>query len=594
MTASLSRPAKLPAPPIDPLPWRRPLGAVPLGSGETEFRVWAPHSPGGVAVRSGGREWPLEPEGLDVHAGRAPVTAGADYWLMLDAGAGAGGRRRRLPDPASREQPRGLRGPSRVVDVAAFPWTDAGFRAPALEELVLYELHVGTFTPEGTFDAAIGELDRLRALGINAIELMPVADFPGLRGWGYDGVYISAAHRAYGGPAGLQRLVDAAHRLGIAVVLDVVYNHLGASGVRAFEAFGPYFTERYQTFWGKAMNYDDAGSDPVREWVLQSACGWVGGFHLDGLRLDAIHAIFDTGTRHIVAELVDRVHEVNPRALVIAESGLNDPRVIRPPAVGGWACDGQWADDFHHALRVLLTGERDGYYEEFGRLADLAKAFHRPFVHDGEYSTFRRRLFGAPAEDRPVAQFVVFDQNHDQVGNRAFGDRLPAAARPLAAFCTLLSPFTPMLFMGEEYGEDAPFQFFCDHIDKRIADATREGRRKEFAAFASFGEEVPDPQAPETFENSKLTHRADPEVAELYARLLEVRRTLSGEARDIRFDEDARWLRLERDGVELVCNFAAAAQTLASDRTEIILATHHTRLGDGAVTLEPLAGALLR
>ncbi|MGI8803150.1 MAG: malto-oligosyltrehalose trehalohydrolase, partial [Solirubrobacteraceae bacterium] len=508
---------------------------------------------------------------------------------------GGGGRRRRLPDPATRWQPGGLRGPSRVLDTAAFTWTDEGFVTPPLHSLVLYELHVGTFTPEGTFDAVIADLGRLGELGVNAIELMPVADFPGMRGWGYDGVHLSAAHRAYGGPLGLQRLIDAAHGLGIAVVLDVVYNHLGASGVRAFEAFGPYFTERYETFWGKAINYDDADSDPVREWVLQSAEGWIRDFHLDGLRLDAIHAIFDTGPRHIVAEVCSRVHAVNPRALVIAESGLNDPRVIRPAAVGGWDCDAQWADDFHHALRVLLTGERDGYYEEFGRVADLAKAFARPFVHDGQYSSFRRRVFGAPAGDRPARQFVVFDQDHDQVGNRAFGDRLPAPARPLAAFCTLLSPFTPMLFMGEEYGEDAPFQFFCDHIDKRIADATRKGRREEFAAFASFGEEVPDPQAVETFENSKLTRRVDARLADLYAALLRARRGLGGEARAIEFDEDARWLALERDGAQLVCNFGSQARTLATDRTEIVLDTHQTtRLGDGAVTLEPLSGALLR
>ncbi|MEA2266928.1 MAG: maltooligosyltrehalose trehalohydrolase [Solirubrobacteraceae bacterium] len=587
------------------LPWRRPLGAVPVGDGETEFRVWAPDAravavaaPGAGAAAAGGREWPLAEEGLGVYAGRAPVPAGADYWLMLDPKADAaeeGGRRRRLPDPASREQARGLRGPSRVLDPGAFAWTDAGFATPGLESLVLYELHVGTFTDEGTFDAAIGDLPRLAGLGINAIELMPVADFPGMRGWGYDGVYISAAHRAYGGPAGLQRLVDAAHAAGIAVILDVVYNHLGASGVKAFEPFGPYFTERYETFWGKAMNYDDSDSDPVREWVLQSAEGWIRDFHLDGLRLDAIHAIFDTGARPIVAEIVERVHGVNPRAVVIAESGLNDPKVIRPPAAGGWGCDGQWADDFHHALRVLLTGERDGYYAEFGTVADLAKAFGRPFVHDGRYSSFRRRTFGAPAGDRPPAQFVVFDQNHDQVGNRAFGDRLPAEARPLAAFCTLLSPFTPMLFMGEEYGEDAPFQFFCDHIDKRIATATREGRRKEFAAFASFGEEVPDPQAVETFEHSKLTRRVDARLAALYARLLEARRSVSGEARGIEFDEAARWLRLERDGgVQLVCNFGSEPRSIPTGRTEILLATHETtRLGDGEVTLEPLAGALL-
>jgi maltooligosyltrehalose trehalohydrolase len=544
-----------------------------------------------VAARGAG-EWPLGPDRLGVFAGTAPLHAGDDYWLAVDPSSG--GRRRRLPDPCTREQPRGLRGPSRIVDTATFDWTDADFETPAVADLVIYELHIGTFTADGTFDAAIPYLRGLAELGITAIELMPVADFPGQRGWGYDGVYLSCAHRAYGGPAGLQRLIDAAHAAGIAVVLDVVYNHLGASGGRAMEAFGPYFTDRYETFWGKAMNYDDADSDAVREWVLQSATGWIRDFHFDGLRLDAIHAIFDTSPTHIVAELTGRVHDANPRAVVIAESGLNDPRVIRPVYECGWGCDAQWADDFHHALRVLLTGERDGYYAEFGRVADLAKAFHRPFVHDGQYSEFRGRRFGAKADDRPAEQFVVFAQDHDQVGNRAFGDRLPAGARPLAAFCTLLSPFTPMLFMGEEYGEDAPFQFFCDHIDKRIATATREGRRREFAPFASFGEEIPDPQAVETFAASKLTRRADPALADLYRDLLSARRQLGGDARSIEFDEDAGWLTVVRDGGRLICNFSDAPVAVPTDAEEIMLATHPARLADGEVLLAPRSGVLVR
>ena len=405
---------------------------------------------------------------------------------------------RRFPDPASRWQPAGLRGPSRVVDPGAFPWTDRRFRAAPLRDAVLYELHVGAFTTEGTFEAAAARLPALAELGVTHVELMPVGEFPGHHGWGYDGVYLSAAHSAYGGPQGLARLVDAAHAAGLGVVLDVVYNHVGASGVKALEAFGPYFTERHETPWGKAVNYDGEGSDGVREWVLQSATGWVRDFHVDGLRLDAIHAIHDDGARHVLARAGrSACHAHDRRALVIAESGLNDPKVIRPPRLGGYGHDAVWADDFHHALHALLTGERSGWYEEFGRVAQLAKAFHRPHVHDGGYSTFRGRRFGARADDRPPERFVVFCQNHDQVGNRAFGDRLPARARPLAAFCTLLAPFTPMLFMGEEHGERAPFQFFSDHIDKRMADATREGRREEFAAFAEFaGEEVPDPQDP--------------------------------------------------------------------------------------------------
>jgi maltooligosyltrehalose trehalohydrolase len=461
---------------------------------------------------------------------------------------------------------------------------------------VLYELHVGTFTREGTFAAACGHLPELASLGVGAIEIMPVAEFPGARGWGYDGVYLSAAQSSYGGPAGLARLVHAAHECGLAVILDVVYNHLGASGVRAFEAFGPYFTEKYETPWGRAINYDDPDCDPVREFVCQSAVSWVRDFGIDGLRLDAIHAIFDSSPEHIVAEVARRVHGEREGTVVIAESGLNDPRVMRPRSRGGYECDAAWADDFHHALRVLLTGYREGYYDEFGQVAQLAKAYHRPHVHDGDYSTFRRRRFGAPAEDVPPERFVVFAQNHDQVGNRAYGDRLPAPARPLAAFCVLLAPFVPLLFMGEEYGEDAPFQFFSDHIDDAIATATREGRRREFAAFAQFGEEIPDPQAVSTFEASKLTRSGDPALAALYRSLIEVRRELPpGDADEIAFDEDARWLRVRRSDYELVCNFASSPARVPCSGAVVRLATHaEAAIVDGAVELPPMSGALVR
>jgi maltooligosyltrehalose trehalohydrolase len=570
-------------------PWERPLGAIPRGDGTVEFRVWAPRAQA-VAVRLGREDHPLADEGYGVRSARAAAAAGDDYWFVLDG--------RRLPDPCTRWQPKGLRGPSRVVDAAAFSWSDAGWRGVAPRDLVLYELHVGTFTPEGTFDAAVEHLPGLAELGVTAIEVMPVAEFPGARGWGYDGVYLSAAQSSYGGPEGFQRLVDAAHAAGLAVVLDVVYNHLGASGVKAMEAFGPYFTERYETFWGKAINYDDAGCDPVREWVLQSAEGWVRDFHVDGLRLDAIHAIFDQGARPLLRELADRVHALGDRVVVIAESGLNDPKVTRPAAQGGYGHDAAWADDFHHALRTLLTGDREGYYAEFGSVADLAKAYRRPFVHDGQYSAFRGRRFGAPAFDRPVEEFVVFAQNHDQVGNRALGDRLPAETRRLAAFCTLLSPFVPMLFMGEEHGEQAPFRFFSDHIDKRIATATRDGRRREFAAFAAFsGEEVPDPQAVETFEASKLQRRGDdPGLPALYAALLRVRRELPpGDVDEVVHDEDGRWLRVRRGPFSLVCNFGdAPAAVPAPGASAVVLATHEARIeGDRGVWLPSLAGALV-
>ena len=575
-------------------PWERPLGARTRSDGTTEFRVWAPRADS-ISLRVRDREVELHAAGHGVYEAVAPAEPGDDYVYLIDG--------RPLPDPASRWQPEGIRGPSRIIDPAppdpgpsgAGPSRTA-FRMPRMRDLVIYELHIGTFTPQGTFEAAIEHLPRLAELGITAVEVMPVAEFPGRHGWGYDGIYISAVQSSYGGPPGLQRFVQAAHRAGLAVILDVVYNHVGASGTPALEAFGPYFTDRYETPWGRAMNYDDADCDPVREWVLQSATGWVRDFALDGLRLDAIHAIFDQSAEHIVEAVARRVHQVRDDALVIAESGLNDPRVMRETAIGGWGCDGAWADDFHHALRTLVTDERDGYYSEFGSVAQLAKAWHRPHVHDGTYSSFRRRRFGAPAEDVAPDRFVVFSQNHDQVGNRALGDRMPGSARPLAAFCTLLSPFVPLLFMGEEYGEHAPFQFFSDHIDKDIADATREGRRAEFASFTSFAEEeIPDPQDPGTFERSKLTRQADADLSALYGRLLEVRRRLPPTDADaIEFDEDERWLRTRRGAFEVVCNFSSERRRVPCAGARVELATHgRPALSDGAVELEPMSGALI-
>ncbi|MFT3865667.1 MAG: malto-oligosyltrehalose trehalohydrolase [Solirubrobacterales bacterium] len=575
-------------------PWQRPLGAVPLPGGGTEFRVWAPQAEEGVAIRlaGGGGTHALEPVGYGLYAGVLDAAPGDDYHVLLD------GRRR--PDPCSRHQPKGLRGPSRVVDPSAFEWTAEAPRI-ALEELVVYEMHVGCFTAAGTFDAAREHLADLADLGITAIEVMPVAAFPGQRGWGYDGVYIYAPFDPYGGPAGLARFVDAAHAAGLAVILDCVYNHLGVSGTKAMTDFGPYFADGHQTGWGKGLNYDGARSDPVREWAIQNAEMWVRDYRIDGLRLDAVHAILDQSPTHLVAEMAARVHAIRQDAVVIAESNANDPATIRPVAAGGRGVDAQWADDFHHSLRTLLTDERQGYYADFGTVADLAEAFHRPFVYDGRYSAAREHVVGAPAEDRPPAQFVVCSQNHDQVGNRAFGDRMPAEARPLAAFCTLLAPFTPMLFMGEEYGEEAPFQFFTDHIEKKIAEATRKGRRKEFEAFVEFAGEIPDPQDPATFERSKLTRKGDPAIATLYRRLLELRRELAAapggaEATDIVFDEEARWLRLARGGHVIACNFAREPRQVPCAARDVVLATHGagTDADGSAVRLPASAGAVLR
>jgi maltooligosyltrehalose trehalohydrolase len=572
--------------PEEAYPWERPLGARRVDAEHAEFRIWAPRARDLAVVLDGRRE-SLTDAGHGVFETVAAVAPETDYAYLASPDGDP------LPDPCSRWQPHGLRGPSRIPP-AADP--APAFAAPALADLVIYELHVGTFSEAGTFDGAVPHLDALADLGITAIEIMPVAEFPGTRGWGYDGVYLSAAQSTYGGPAGLRRLVAAAHARGLAVILDVVYNHVGASGEAALDAFGPYFTAKYATPWGRALNYDDADCDPVREWVCQSAEGWIRDFGIDGLRLDAIHAIVDTSAEHIVAAVARRVHALNPRAYVIAESGLNDPVVMRTPDRGGWGCDAEWADDFHHALRTVLTEDRDGYYADFGRVGDLAKAFHRPHVLDGRYSVFRRRRFGAPADDVPPRGFVVYAQNHDQVGNRAFGDRMPARARPLAAFCTLLSPFVPLLFMGEEYGELAPFQFFSDHIDAPIAEATREGRRQEFAGFAAFGSELPDPQDPAAFERSKLSRRRDPGLERLYRELIAIRRTLPhGSPAETEYSELARWLIVRRADHELVCNFGSGPATIpCQGQTLELTAGGEAGLRPGSIKLPAMSGALIR
>jgi maltooligosyltrehalose trehalohydrolase len=492
-----------------------PFGMVPLGDGTAEVRVWAPAARR-VAVRVGGDELELRGEDDGVHAALVPALPGDDYLLVLDG--------RPFPDPASRCQPGGLRGPSRIVDTRSFRWTDGGWKGVDLDELVLYELHVGAFTPEGTFDAAIPRFHGLRELGVTAIELMPVATFPGGRGWGYDGVYTSAPHPAYGGPEGLARLVDAAHSAGLGVFLDVVYNHVGP-GSEALSAFGPYFTERHHTFWGDAIDYSQRA---VREWAIQNAELWVRDYHVDGLRLDAVHAIVDESEPHVCAELAARVHDASPHALVVSEIRIDDWRPLEE-----WGHDAQWRDAVHHELHVLLTGEREGYYRRHGSVAGLA-------------ADLRGR-------GRDPRRLVVCAQNHDQVGNRALGDRLPPDALRVAAAVTLFSPCTPLLFMGEEYLESRPFQFFTDHDDPAIAEATREGRRREFEAFAAFGGEVPDPQDVETFLRSKLDPR-EPDA--LYRELLRLRRELPREL-EVEADEEAKVLRLRRGRVELVADLAA-------------------------------------
>ncbi len=449
------------------------------------------------------------------------------------------------PDPASRWQPDGVHAPSAVAD-PAFPWTDLAWRGVPMRDVVLYELHVGTFTAGGTFDSTIAELGRLRDLGITAVEIMPVAAFPGARNWGYDGVYPFAVQHSYGGPAGLKRLVDAAHARGLAVILDVVYNHLGPEG-NYFREFAPYFTNHYRTPWGEPFNLDGPGSDAVRHFFLQNVLRWQDEFHLDGLRLDAVPFIKDASPEHLLAEMA-RVTQHEARRLgrpflLIAESDLNDARMLRPPSVGGWGLDGQWSDDFHHALHAYLTGERFGYYADHGTLEGLALTLRDGYRLTGQYSHFRGRRYGAPAADVPGERFVIFSQNHDQVGNRMGSERLaamvPRETLKVIAGLMLLSPFTPMLFMGEEYGETASFPFFIDHGDRRLTEDVRRGRRREFAAFFGKGE-PPDPADPATFQMAKIdTSKARDgfgrEMHAWHAELLRLRRThpvLSGSGRE--------------------------------------------------------------
>lgn len=485
------------------------MGAYPLGSGCYHFSVWAPLveqvelkllSPVQrcfTLVRDEQGYWQGEVDGIPP----GPV----DYLYRLHTSAGVVER----PDPASRCQPYGVHGPSRVVD-PRFDWQDQGWKGIPLSQWILYELHVGTFTLEGTFAALIPRLPELVELGVNVLELMPVAQCPGGRNWGYDGVYPYAVQTSYGGAAGFKALVNACHQLGLAVILDVVYNHLGPEG-NYLRDFGPYFTDKYHTPWGDALNFDGRYSDGVREFFLQNAEYWLEEFHLDGLRLDAVHAIYDFGARPFLQELAERVDALEARTgrprVLIAESDLNDVRLITPREQGGYGLDGQWCDDFHHSVHTLLTGETVGYYQDFGQLEQLAKSYRESYVFSGQYSRYRARRHGNSAVGRPGSQFVVCIQNHDQIGNRMLGERLSQLTSfeglKLAAAALLLAPMLPLLFMGEEYGEVAPFLYFVSHGDPDLVEAVRQGRRREFSAFAWQGE-PPDPQAEETFLRSKL------------------------------------------------------------------------------------------
>lgn len=508
------------------------LGSTYLGGGRCRFRVWAPRVRK-VEVRfltPRERVADLEEKGGIHQAILEGVEPGSRYLYRLD------GRVER-PDPASRFQPLGVHGPSQVVD-PAFSWDDPGWSGLPLEDYVLYELHVGAFSTAGTFEGVIPHLDELKDLGITAVELMPAAQFPGSRNWGYDGVYPFAAQDSYGGPAGFKTLVNACHRKGLAVVLDVVHNHFGPEG-NYLRDFGPYFTDRYKTPWGEAVNFDGPDSDEVRRFFIESSLYWIIDFHVDALRLDAIHAILDFSAQPFLEDLALAVKEqaahLNRRIHLIAESDLNDTRPIRSRELGGYGLDAQWNDDFHHALHALLTGEQEGYYRDFGKVEDLAKAWRNGYVLGGEYSLYRRRRHGNSSRHVPAHRFVVCSQNHDQVGNRMLGERLsslvPWEGLKMAAGAVLLSPFIPLLFMGEEYGETAPFQYFISHSDPELVEAVRRGRREEFGAFQWKGE-PPDPQSEETFLRCKLNHPLRREeghriLREFYRESLRLRKRLS-------------------------------------------------------------------
>lgn len=508
------------------------LGAVYLGQGRCAFRVWAPCAQKVEVhlVSPKDRIAALVKNKQGYHQGVVEHVEPSNLYLFRLDGAAE------RPDPASRFQPQGVHGSSEVLS-RDFPWNDACWFGLPLEDYILYELHVGTFTSEGTFDAAIAHLDALKALGITAVELMPVAQFPGSRNWGYDGTYPYAVQNSYGGPQGLKRLVNACHNTGMAVVLDVVYNHLGPEG-NYLADFGPYFTDRYKTPWGAAINFDGANSDHVRRFFIENALYWVTEFHIDALRIDAVHAICDFSAKPFLEELSEAVHaqakRLNRRIHLIAESDLNDSRLVRPQALGGFNLDGQWNDDFHHALHALLTGERSGYYQDFGTLEHLVKAYRDGFVYSGDYSAFRQRRHGNPSRTIPVHRFIVFSQNHDQVGNRMIGERLSRLlsleALKLAAGSVILAPYIPLIFMGEEHGEPAPFPYFTSHSDAQLIEDVRQGRREAFSAFKWQGE-PPDPQDEKTFLRAKLDHQLRHEghhrvLLDFYTELIRLRKTV--------------------------------------------------------------------
>ena len=545
----------------------------------TVFGVWAPAAERVELEVAGGRR-PMAPAaGQGWWQAELPAAGhDVDYAFRLDGGEP-------LPDPRSPRQPFGSQGVSRTYDHSAFRWTDRGWRGGPLHGSVIYELHIGTFTPEGTFDAAARRLDHLRDLGVDTVELMPVAAFPGSHGWGYDGINVWAVHEPYGGPDGLKRFVDACHARRLAVFLDVVYNHVGVGNRLA--AFGPYFTDAHVTPWGPAVNLDQPGSDEVRDFLIGNALMWLRDYHLDGLRLDAVHALEDRRALHFLEELAAEVQALaallNRELVLIAESDANDPRLVTSREAGGYGLAAQWSDDFHHAVHAAVTGERQGYYGDFGSLAALAKTLTRVFFHDGVWSAFRGRTHGRQVDvfRVPAHRFLGYLQDHDQVGNRAAGDRISAAVPSdlvkVGAGLILTAPYTPMLFMGEEWGASTPWQYFTDHTDPGLARAVTQGRRAEFADFGWGAAEVPDPQDEATFLRSKLDwseleQGCHAELLQWYRELIALRRARP-ELTDPRlgrvhvdYDEAERWLVVRRGRLRVVANLGPRGQRVSLDR----------------------------